>query len=210
MEIGVEYGRTFESVKIPHKWGIDPKFRFHKFFQTKITLFEMESDSFFINNQLPKLDLVFIDGLHTKDQTMKDFKNIFPFLHKRSIVVMDDTVPSDPSSALPTPSEAYEHRKISGVVNNFNWHGDVFKCVGEISNQYPYLKFNTIEDLRNPISVFWGFQKSEYVNFESKTIEKLDQKMNLWIKDFPKIPREMKPLKKSEFFREVGHDFANL
>ncbi|HSG68416.1 MAG TPA: class I SAM-dependent methyltransferase [Bacteroidales bacterium] len=41
-------------------------------------------------DRFPKLDLVFIDGNHKKESTLKYFKQILPKLHENSILVIDD------------------------------------------------------------------------------------------------------------------------
>jgi len=45
--------------------------------------------------KLGKIDLVFIDGDHSYEGTVKYFKRIKPFLHKKSIIVFDDIYWSD-------------------------------------------------------------------------------------------------------------------
>ncbi len=46
-------------------------------------------------NDMGKVDLVYMDGNHSYDATMSYFKTILPYLHKGSIIVLDDIYWSD-------------------------------------------------------------------------------------------------------------------
>ena len=76
LEIGVQAGTTFRSLKLDHMDGVDPRFLFdvNRVVGEGRHLHEMTSDQFFLKNLgVEKYDLVFIDGLHTYDQTYRDF-----------------------------------------------------------------------------------------------------------------------------------------
>ena len=167
LEIGVAEGYTFMDVKIAHKTGIDPNFLFdytkysdlpgHHFFKTT-------SDDFFENLEDIKRnvygendftwDIIFIDGLHTYGQAMRDFTNSLKYAHKNTLWVFDDTVPSDPWAAIPDIRECYFFRELAGVACK-DWQGDVYKCVFVLHDFFPDFSYATIIGSGNPQTLVW-------------------------------------------------------
>ena len=83
LEIGVARGSNFFPIKARHKIGVDPRFGFGSRRKIKwycmnlcnlhARYYEIESDAFFAQIRLEKgLDVVFVDGLHTYEQSFKD------------------------------------------------------------------------------------------------------------------------------------------
>jgi hypothetical protein len=77
LEIGVDEGRTFENVVCAERWGVDPS---PKFDMSRLpdgaTFFRLTSDEFFAGLSAEKgFDVVFLDGLHTFEQTYTDLVN---------------------------------------------------------------------------------------------------------------------------------------
>ena len=90
LEIGIQRGENYDAVKVPFKVGVEP-------FPTRLqegvlTLF---SDQFFEikNPDYDSFDLIFIDGLHTEDQTWTDLINSLNRLNECGIIVMHDALP---------------------------------------------------------------------------------------------------------------------
>jgi len=158
LEVGVEYGYTFANVLCDKKYAVDPNLRFNKFLKPKSwNLYEMTSDDFFeALDKSVKFDFIFLDGLHTSEQTYKDFRNCLPHLKKNSVIIIDDTVPCDEFSANPDQALSYRLRLESGNPGDGSWHGDVFKVVIAL-NSLKNFQFNlaTISDLNNPKTVIW-------------------------------------------------------
>jgi hypothetical protein len=102
----------------------------------------------------PSYDLIFIDGLHTFEQVTRDFTNALMRSHRRSVFLIDDTLPNDVFSAERTAERAFEHRKASGDENT-SWHGDVFKFVFFIHDFWPSLNFRTYYGSGNPQTLVW-------------------------------------------------------
>ena len=72
LEIGCDNDENFSNISIDNKIGVDP---------LKGGTLRMTSDDFFKqNSQL--FDLVFLDGLHTYEQTIKDINNSLKFILK--------------------------------------------------------------------------------------------------------------------------------
>lgn len=104
----------------------------------------MTSDEYFARHiGRRQYDLVFLDGLHTYEQIFRDFCAVLPHTHARSVILIDDTLPSDPYSALPDPSEADRQKAAAGHTGGA-WSGDVYKLVFAIHDFFPTLSYATI------------------------------------------------------------------
>jgi hypothetical protein len=157
LEIGVENGGTFRGVEMAERTGVDPVFLFDtSSLADEFTRFVPKtSDEFFATEPLfPSYDVIFIDGLHTFEQVVRDLSNVLLRTHRRSVIILDDTVPSDVYSALPEQSMAIKYRKAAGGSGG-SWHGDVFKTVFYIHDFWPSLNYRTIVDASNPQTLVW-------------------------------------------------------
>jgi hypothetical protein len=156
LEIGVWQGQTFNAVDCDYKVAVDPKFRFDYLVlcSGNIKFYETTSDQFFISNCEKELfDIVFIDGLHTWDQTLRDLNNSLLRTTENSVILVDDVYPCDVYSSL--TKDAVKYRKLADPHNtNPAWHGDVFKTIFIIHDFYPLLSFVTIDyPFGNPQSI---------------------------------------------------------
>lgn len=169
LEIGVETGDTFLRVDLPVKVGVDPRFRFdtsaHR--QEGVFYHPIPSNLFFsrLNKGLidveagaapgekPVFDLIFIDGLHTFTQSYRDFVGSLPFSHDKTIWLMDDTVPCDAYSAIPSMEQSLRLRREAGAPGT-PWHGDVFKTILAIHDFHPEYSYCTPVG-GNPQTVVW-------------------------------------------------------
>ena len=90
LEIGIQHGVNFAAINVPYKVGVEP----HPLKQQHGVL-KMKSDEFFDldNPEYDGFDLIFIDGLHTEDQTWKDLINSLDRLNESGIIVMHDALP---------------------------------------------------------------------------------------------------------------------
>lgn len=205
LEIGIENGLTLEAVCLNDKYGVDPNLMVNKIIKPKGTkLFLKESDIFFDALFESKFDIVYLDGLHTFEQTYRDFKNVIQYLHLNSILMVDDTVPLDEFSSHPIQSESYRLRKKSGKKDNGAWHGDVFKLVCTLNYlNLPELNYRTLVDLQNPKSVVWLKQGFDW----PKKLPDLNRKLSesfTYSKYFePKISEVFHPTTKSKFLEEI-------
>ena len=210
LEIGVEYGRTFEAVKARKKVGVDPQFRFHSGFQClKSRLHEETSDKYFASSDFDVVDIAFLDGLHTAEQTYKDFINLLPRVNEHSVIIIDDTIPSDYHSTLLTPEAAYKSRMNSKILNDYKWHGDVYKCVYAILEAFPKLSYVTVSDMSNPVTVYYGFK-----SLQDKVVHKA-YNFRISNEDFInnkviKIPKKFNPLPKNKLYEALENYFEGL
>ena len=110
LEIGIAEGNTFLNVTgFGLRHGVDPKFRLdvaeHE--SDSVVFFEMTSDDFFAHHADPKqrYDVVFLDGLHTFEQTFRDFCSSQAHSDDGTIWLIDDVNPTDVFSAYPDQME---------------------------------------------------------------------------------------------------------
>lgn len=162
LEIGVQAGKTFRSLDIEHMDGVDPKFLFdvNKTIGSGRNLYEVTSDEFFSKNfGIEKYDLVFIDGLHTYDQTYRDFCNVSLRLHSRSIVVIDDVLPCDKHSAIRNQKDCISARLADPNFNGTNpraWHGDVFRLLVLLNLFHSSLCYATVPGDEGVQTIVWS------------------------------------------------------
>lgn len=198
LEIGVETGKTFFPLQFDLKVAVDPDFKFSVEENKKEneSYFEITSDNFFkalsendpiikyenIDNSI-KFDLIFIDGLHTFEQSFRDFKNSLAFSHENTIWIIDDTGPHDPYSALPDQKKSDYYKSLAGILDEA-WQGDVYKTIFAIHDYYPDFSYCTIQD-KNLQTILWRkpggnrkpfFSSMEEIDYQSffDLLDKID------------------------------------
>jgi hypothetical protein len=116
LEIGVQNpANTFNKINAKLKHSVDPA-------NLKNTYtHNMTSDDFFQNYVgSQKYDVIFVDGLHTKEQAYIDVKNAIKCLNNNGFIVMHDCNP--PTEFI---ARTYEEFLIDG---SGDWTGNVFKA----------------------------------------------------------------------------------
>jgi tetratricopeptide (TPR) repeat protein len=136
LEIGVSDGGTFLKLECPTKLAVDPRFQIPGgFFDTEHERwFPVTSDAYFEGQarwlEENPLDLVFVDGLHTYEQSLKDVQNALRYVRPGGLIVMHDCLPSSEAAAAPTPQEAREIRGLAGKGGAGGaWMGDVYRTI---------------------------------------------------------------------------------
>ncbi len=149
LEIGVSEGQTFNAIDIENKVAVDVKFQFNyqKCATDKVIFFEVSSDEFFRSHcqQFLPFDLIYLDGLHTFEQTFRDFCASLSCGHSRTIWLIDDTCPGSYAQAQPSHQLCQKLKRISGEKNK-SWMGDVFKVIAAINDFFPQFSFATFPD----------------------------------------------------------------
>lgn len=168
LEIGVSHGKTFLEIEAAQKVAVDPKFQFDMPApQEGVSFHQMTSDEYFERHAGNDIfDVIFLDGLHVFEQTMRDFCNSLTHIHQNSIIVIDDTVPCDPYSALRDQREAVQRRLQQGG-NNRDWHGDIYKVVMMIHDFFPDFSYATVMGDGNPQTVVWRGTRNLRPSFSS-------------------------------------------
>jgi hypothetical protein len=204
LEIGVARGRTFHAVKVPQKVGVDPEFLFPagEFTTPSVKFFECTSDAFFDTCPAAwSFDLIFIDGLHTAQQTILDFLRSIVHSHERTVWIIDDTVPCDEFSALPTQKEAIAARAAAGGGAGAPnaWHGDVFKVPFLIRNLMPEFRFVTATTGGNPQTLVWR----EYRALPPAPMTR-EQILGLTYVDFLDLQHQLNPISEEAALQAAG------
>jgi hypothetical protein len=165
LEIGVDRGATFQDIDVSSKTGVDPdlKVRASNLEGPGARIEAVPSDQYFASlDPSARFDLVFIDGMHTYEQTYRDLCSTLMHTHDRSVIVIDDTRPSDVYSAVRDQELAITirrreqgRRERSWRRGDRSWHGDVFKVIFAIHDFHHGLDYATITGPDNPQTVVW-------------------------------------------------------
>ena len=143
-----------------------------------ILTYRMTSDNFFAQNH-KKYDIIFIDGMHTKEQVSKDIINSLRILNKNGKIVVHDCLPNSENAQIVPRIQTH-------------WNGDVWRTIPELKKQD--IKYNTV-DTDEGICII------EYV----ENIESLNY-VNAWEfdwKDFEKNRQElMNVISEDEFVKK--------
>jgi len=159
LEIGVETGQTLLQVASPERTGVDPTFQFDWQMHDNrdgIQLHECSSDDFFASlDPEIRYDLIFIDGLHTFEQTYRDILQALRHSHHRSVILIDDTVPCDVFSTCRDQEQCVNMRRQFGGSDDIFWHGDTYKVIPLLSVFHCDMQLLTIGDGGNPQTLLW-------------------------------------------------------
>lgn len=158
LEIGVERGVTFEGIEIESRVAVDPEFLvdLETLRGSGAEAYEITSDEYFEGLDVDRaFDIVFIDGLHIFEQAYRDLTNALLHTHANSLIVLDDTVPSDAYSAEREHRLAVDLRRGDLEVQVASWHGDVYKVVFAIHDFHPGLQYATITGPGKPQTFVW-------------------------------------------------------
>ena len=178
LEIGVEYGQTFNGTHFFNKLGVDPD---PKFIPTNGELIRLTSDDYFdkcsINNVQFKdnsiielndsstieFDAIFIDGMHQTEYLLRDLNNSINVLTNNGIIFIDDILPFNYNEQLKIPNKHYYEHGI--LKTGENWTGDVWKVIYHMLLHY-YDKINS-------------FAYYDNINFRGVAAFKLNEKFQI-------------------------------
>lgn len=157
LEIGCQKNKTFDKVDCENKTGVDP---------ISGGTHRMSSDDFFesiMNDAEISFDIIFIDGLHHKEQVLKDIKNSLEFLSPKGTIIVHDCLPT-----------SFEMQKVPRETKA--WTGDVWKAIVELKKKKSTIKVSVVdvdmgcgiiqfgkqEKLTNTGKIDWdGFEKNK-------------------------------------------------
>jgi hypothetical protein len=98
-------------------------------------------------------DVIYIDGLHTYEQTLRDLLNSTQLLAPGGVIVIDDTVPTSYAASLRDANACMRVRNIFND-NDIAWMGDVYKLGYFIQTFIQQFEYRTIADNHGQI-VMW-------------------------------------------------------
>ena len=164
LEIGVNKGVTLRRVDVQRKVGVDPSFNFNtEEVDHKAELHEVTSDKYFETcGTSKKFDLIYLDGLHEYNQTLRDFFNTLSYSHENTIWLFDDTNPDSYEASLYPQRITKEVRVRTGNRDN-SWMGDVYKCVFFLNKFLRDFEYATF--LEHGQTVVWRKKISSEVEF---------------------------------------------
>lgn len=162
LEIGVNKGGTFHHLEFEEKVAVDPKFQFKKesYACPGVQFCETRSDDFFLNTSTAmRFDIIFLDGLHTYEQTFTDFLHAVQLSHERTFILIDDTYPSDTYSSMRSDEFCIQSRKKAfphAEEVSLSWHGDTYKAIFLLKLFASKFDYATIIDRGNPQTLVWS------------------------------------------------------
>lgn len=187
LEIGVSKGTTFHHLEAAFQVAVDPRFRFdweaEKAHRGPNTHYhEVTSDVYFgsIIDRDQEFDVIYLDGLHTFEQTLRDFTNALAHLAEGGVIVIDDVKPSAYHASLPNPAS---YQKVRQYVKDERraWMGDVYKLLWFIDTFYQSLSYATISNNHGQ-AVVWRERRTSVtqrsvheigsLSFESMVLER--------------------------------------
>lgn len=146
LELGVKDGDCFHAIEAETRVAVDPRFAFRVPVPARLrrlgrattgTLyFPTTSDEFFrrFASRLAPFSVVFVDGLHSYDQSHRDVVHALDVVERGGVVVVHDCNPASAAAATPTLGEASATEGFTG-----RWNGDVYKTI---------VRLRTRDDLR--------------------------------------------------------------
>ncbi len=185
LEIGVDQGVTFHKVQAARKVAVDPRFGFDwqgasaDPANSHCSYHQMTSDEYFARfRDRETFDYIFIDGLHTFEQTLRDLMNAIVCLRPDGIIVVDDVLPSTYAASLSSRSLS---QKFWAASNNpdKSWMGDVFRLVFFVETFLPAFQYATVAENHGQL-VMWRqarYPVQERTVLETSNMEFVDTVM---------------------------------
>ena len=176
LEIGVQFPHcNYDKIEIKNKTGVEP-FPITDLLNKGIV--ELTSDMFFKSLETDvKYDIIFIDGLHTREQSLADILNSLKHLSDNGTILVHDCLPT-------------AEYQTSIEDNGKEWTGDVWKSIVDIKAK-DGLDVSTIDTdwgigcirlnadnigFENPIDLTW--ENYELLKHELLNIKSIDQWKN--------------------------------
>ena len=184
LEIGVNNGKCFLRIKARHKIAVDPAFKipvgrklkyfFKNPWNVNNNYFEKTSDDFFQHERQTlastKPEIVFVDGLHTYEQSLRDVLNSLAVLQDGGIVLMHDCNPITATAAFPASSIDDAKRRLNDYKGV--WNGDVWKAIVHMRSLHPDLEVFVL-DCDHGVGVVRRNTSTDRLTFSENDIRQL-------------------------------------
>ena len=143
LEIGVNVGVLFLHVRAWRKVGVDPVQRIpawkrlaHVNTALRGRLIPMTSDEYFASlDPGESFDVVFVDGLHTFEQSLRDVEHALERLSPDGVVLVHDCNPADAIAGGPDPN----------ATGAAGWNGEVWKTIVHLRVTRPDLDVSVLD-----------------------------------------------------------------
>ena len=147
LEIGVHTGVLFTHVRARRKVGVDPvravpgwRWWLHPNTAVRGSFVATTSDEYFAAlAPATRFDVVFVDGEHTYEQSLRDVENALAHLSPDGVVLVHDCNPPSAASALRDPREA------ARLPGGECWCGDVWKTIVHLRAARSDLRVETFD-----------------------------------------------------------------
>ena len=163
LEIGVANGATFMPLRAASKVAVDPAFQFDiisaSLEQPESEFHPSTSDRYFGELERGRIfDVIYLDGLHTFEQTLRDLMNSIAHLSERGVIIVDDVRPSSYGASLRSEFDAIAVRAADGVQNH-DWMGDVYHLVYFVEAFLPSFSYATTSDNHGQL-ILWPYRRT--------------------------------------------------
>ena len=159
LEVGVHSGETFDLIRAAEKTAVDPAFRFDvgaaEARDASARYHQVPSDAFFRERAADALpfDVVFLDGLHTFEQTLRDLMNALAHTRADSVIVIDDVKPNGFPAAI-RDLGVFDRLYAAVPGTDAAWMGDVYRLVWFIDVFMPASSYATVAENHGQL-VLW-------------------------------------------------------
>jgi hypothetical protein len=159
LEIGVNQGKTFNALSARTKVGVDPRFLFdHDEVASTVpgtSFWQTTSDDYFGRIAAPDtaFDVIYLDGMHTSKQTIRDLINAISFLKPGGVILIDDVFPCSYVAGLAEKQHAKIVRKATGESRG-GWMGDVYRLVFFVETFCQQFSYSTVNNNHGQL-VLW-------------------------------------------------------
>lgn len=141
LEIGVNSGNVFRRITADYAVGVDPSFCLtYDVTENKksISLQRCTSDRYFKTTFDKEFDMIFVDGMHTFEYTLRDFYNAERICHDNSLIILHDCLPLNEEMVDRVMLRSYERGR--GTPYQGMWTGDVWKLIPILQEYRPDLR----------------------------------------------------------------------
>lgn len=155
LEIGVSTGETFNQVRARRKVAVDPAFGFSPPPNNpSVQYHSVASDKYFGNQELFELfDVIFLDGLHTFEQTLRDFTNSIDRLNRGGLIVIDDVLPNHWYASIRDYQTSILVRDALKIQDR-SWMGDTYRLVFFLKSFFQQYDYATVADNHGQLVVW--------------------------------------------------------
>lgn len=158
LEIGVSQGHTFHALKAARKVAVDPDFQIaREDWDLASEYYSLESDAYFaaLAGHAHPFDVIYLDGLHTLEQTLRDLMNAIDFLRRDGVIVIDDVWPDSYHASLPSVEDMVTVRHAIGATDT-SWMGDTYRLVHFIQSFLPRFDYATVAENHGQLVMWRG------------------------------------------------------
>lgn len=158
LEVGVFKAETFGAIRAARRVAVDPSFAEGVLARhgslPGVEMHEVTSDAYFgglIGDST--FDVIYLDGLHVVEQTLRDLLSAILVLREGGLIVIDDVLPDSYHASLPSQRTANAVRRAIGGKSH-HWMGDVYRLTYFIDSFLQQFSYRMVADNHGQL-VLW-------------------------------------------------------